>query len=74
MSQVNDPRQIGYHVWTTVFSSDYRKTERMAVPGGWLYQTTNWIWDEKAPPIITQTFVPVDAGIVIEQQRAEIVR
>jgi hypothetical protein len=47
-------------IWETVIerqdTSEY--TDRLAVPGGWLYRTVLLPWSETQPPVMAMCFVP----------------
>lgn len=45
--------------WETVVDQHgYGDTERLEVPGGWLYRTTFAGADQSAPPSVAMVFVP----------------
>lgn len=44
--------------WENVVRQDYERTDRLAVPGGWIYRTMIWSLGEDAIPSVSTVYVP----------------
>ena len=56
--------------WLTVDERALEVTDRLMVPGGWLYRTRMWGYEETGVPSVAMVFVP-DTSVYPHETRRE---